>query len=178
MTLSNTETEHDTAWTTPVFAARLTPHRSLGHAGFIAVMSAVVVLNVIGGIIFSAIGAWPVLPFLGLDVLIVWLAFRASYRQQKGYEEVVVTPGEVRVRRVRPSGEERNWRFNTAFARLARDRDPEAGTVEAIILSESGRSLLIGRDLPPVEREDFGEALARALADAKRGPTFNRFALE
>jgi uncharacterized membrane protein len=39
---------------------------------------------------FYKIGAWPVVGFLGLDVLIVYLAFRASYAQAQAFEDLDV----------------------------------------------------------------------------------------
>ena len=159
----------------PLFAAILTPHRSMGWAGFIAVMAAVGAVNLVGAVVFAAIGAWPVLPFLGLDVLIIFLAFRANYRHARAFEEVIVTASEIRVRKVSWRGRTREWRFNTAWTRLRQERDEEDGQVLSLTLDEGRRRLDIATFLPPNEREGFGTALRRALDDARRGPTRTRF---
>ena len=59
--------------------ATLTPHRSLSRQGFLVVMTLVVAVNLVVGALFMAIGAWPVAGFAGLDVLIIWWAFRANF---------------------------------------------------------------------------------------------------
>lgn len=160
---------------TPLFAAVLTPHRSLGWPGFIAVMAAVGAVNLVGAVLFTAMGAWPVVPFLGLDVLVIFLAFRANYRHARAFEEVVVTPTAIRVRKVSWHGRAREWLFNPAWTRLTRKVDEEDGQVLSLTLDEGRRKLDIATLLPPVERAEFGQALAAALAEAKRGPTVTRF---
>lgn len=159
----------------PLFAAILTPHRSLGWTGFIALMAAVGAINLAGAVLFYSIGAWPVVPFLGADVLIIFLAFRANYLHARAFEEVIVTPTEVRVRKVSFHGHAREWRFNTAWTRLNQTVDEDEGQVTGLALDEGRRKLDIATFLPPVEREGFGKALRLALAEAKRGPTRTRF---
>lgn len=159
----------------PLFAAVLTPHRSLGWPGFMAVMGAIVAANLVGAIVFTAVGAWPVVPFLGLDVLIIFLAFRANYRHARAFEEVIVTAQEIRVRKVSWRGGAREWRFNPAWTRLTQQVDAEDGQVLALTLDEGRRKLDIAGLLPPVERAGFGKALRAALAEARRGPTVTRF---
>ena len=39
------------------------------------------------GLFFLSIGAWPVFGFLGLDVLLIYLAFRWNYRAARAREE-------------------------------------------------------------------------------------------
>jgi uncharacterized membrane protein len=45
--------------------------------------------------------------FFGLDVLLVYLAFRANYRSARAYEEVVVIAVELTVRKVNSRAPER-----------------------------------------------------------------------
>lgn len=160
----------------PLFAAILTPHRSLGQGGFLAVMAAVTGLNLAAALVFSLVGAWPVLPFLGIDVALVYLAFRTNFRQARAFEEVIVTPVEIRVRKVSYHGRSREWRFNTAWTRLTQVVDEDDGQVMSLTLDSGRHKLDIATFLPPVEREGFGKALRLALAEAKRGPTRTTFA--
>ncbi|MBJ7406701.1 MAG: DUF2244 domain-containing protein, partial [Bradyrhizobium sp.] len=83
-----------------IFSARLTPHRSLNRTGFLAVMLFVSAVSFVTGLVFLMMGAWPVFAFFGLDVLVIWWAFKANFRAARASEEIVVTPSELRVRRV------------------------------------------------------------------------------
>ena len=62
------------------YQAVLTPHRSLGPRGFLILMSAVATVSFVAGFAFLLMGAWPVFGFFGLDVALVYLAFKLNYR--------------------------------------------------------------------------------------------------
>ena len=75
-----------------IFSALLTPHRSLNRTGFLAVMLCLSVVSFVTGLVFLMMGAWPVFGFFGLDVLVIWWAFKANFRAARASEEIVVTP--------------------------------------------------------------------------------------
>src|SRR3979409_2360869 len=83
-----------------IFSAVLTPHRSLGPTGFLIFMLVLGGISFVAGMVFVIAGAWPVLGFFGLDVLLVYGAFRINYRSARAYEEVTVTPSELKFRKV------------------------------------------------------------------------------
>ena len=63
-----------------LFSAIITPHRSLSRPVSSLLMTLIGGFSFIGGMFFLLLGAWPVVGFLGLDVLLVYWAFRANYR--------------------------------------------------------------------------------------------------
>src|SRR5258708_21374152 len=81
-----------------LFSAVVTPHRSLSHAGFLIVMAAVGGISFVAGTAFLLLGAWPVFGFFGLDVLLVYWAFRVNYRAAAAFEAVTVTAFELRLK--------------------------------------------------------------------------------
>ena len=113
---------------------------------------------------------WPVFGFCGLDVLLVYLAFRASYRRARAYEQVTVTPSELLVRKVSPRGKAREWTLNPLWVRLERVVHNEFG-IERLFLVSHGRRLTIAGCLGAQEKESFARALAAALGQARRGVT-------
>ena len=153
-----------------LFSAILTPHRSLSSRGFLVLMLAIGGISFVGGLVFFIAGAWPVVGFLGLDVLLVYWAFRTNYRAARAYEEVTVTPSQVKLRRVSHRGEVTEWAANPLWVQLDQQRHVEFG-VEKLYLVSRGVRLAVARFLPPAEKESFAAALLAALAEAKRGPT-------
>jgi uncharacterized membrane protein len=153
-----------------LFAARLTPHRSLSQAGFLLLMAVLGGVSFAAGMVFLVLGAWPVFGFFGLDVLLVYWAFRANYRDARAYEDVMVTTSELRVRKVSPRGQVSEWAFNPLWAKLDYEIDEEFG-LQRLYLVSRGRRLPIASFLPPQEKESFAAALAAAITEAKRGPT-------
>jgi uncharacterized membrane protein len=155
-----------------LFSALLTPHRSLNRTGFLVLMGFVCVISFIAGMVFLMMGAWPVLGFFGLDVLAIWWAFRINNRTARAYEEITVTPSELRVRRTSHRGHIVEWVLNPLWVRLEQTGDPEFG-IERLYLISSGRLVSIGSFLGPDEKASFAKALLAALQAAKRGPTYN-----
>jgi len=153
-----------------IFSAIITPHRSLSPSGFLIFMLVLGSASFASGIMFLIAGAWPVFGFFGLDVLLVYWAFRANYRSARAYEQVIVTASELTVRKVSHHGRMRQWRLNPVWVRLDRDQHEEFG-IERLFLVSHGRKLPIAGFLGAKEKESFALALAGALAQARRGPT-------
>jgi uncharacterized membrane protein len=153
-----------------IFSAVITPHRSLGSTGFVILMLAIGGLSFISGMVFLLLGAWPVFGFLGLDVLLVYVAFRANFRAARAYEEVTVRPSELTVRKVSHHGRVREWTLNPLWVQLDRIVHEEFG-IERLFLVSRGRRLTIAAFLGPDEKASFARALSNALGEAKRGPT-------
>ena len=155
-----------------LFSALLTPHRSLGGVGFVVLMSVIAVVSFAGGVAFYLIGAWPVGFFFGLDAVLIYFAFRVNYRAADAYEEVTVTPSELRVKKVTHQGKVSEWSLNPVWVRIERETHEEFGLMRLLLVAH-GRKLAVGSFLGPNERESFAVALAAAIGEAKRGPTRN-----
>jgi uncharacterized membrane protein len=155
-----------------LFSARVTPHRSLNRTGFLVLMTFIGAVSFIAGIAFWMMGAWPVLGFFGLDVLVIYWAFRINFRSADATEDIVVTPSELRVRRVSHRGRLVEWSFNPLWVQLEQTGDPEFG-IEHLYLVSRGRRVSVGHFLGPDEKASFAKALLAALQTAKRGITYN-----
>lgn len=155
-----------------IFSALLTPHRSLNRTGFLAVMLFVSVVSFVTGLVFLMMGAWPVFGFFGLDVLVIWWAFKVNFRTARASEEIVVTPSELRVRRVSHRGHVAEWTFNPLWVRLDQEVDEDFG-LEHLYLISRGHRLQIAGFLGPEEKTSFYKGLVQALNAARRGPTYN-----
>jgi uncharacterized membrane protein len=153
-----------------LFSAIITPHRSLGGLGFFILMGVVSAVSFVAGMVFLIMGAWPVFGFFGLDVLLIYWAFRINYRRALAYEEVMVTATELRVRKVSHRGKVAEWTLNPLWVRLDRDAHAEFG-IERLFLVSRGRKLPIAGFLSPPEKQSFAAALGAAIGEAKRGPT-------
>ena len=143
-----------------IFSAVLTPHRSLGRRGFLLLMLVLGSISFTTGMVFLLAGAWPVFGFCGLDVLLVYWAFRVNYRRGRAYEQVTVTPSELTVRQVSHRGGIREWTVNPLWVRLDRVVHAEFG-IERLFLVSRGRRLAIAGFLGPQEKESFAHALTR-----------------
>jgi uncharacterized membrane protein len=121
------------------------------------------------GLVFFIAGAWPVMGFFGLDVLLVYIAFKVSYRSAAAYEQVTMTPSTLTVRKVSHRGKVAEWTLNPVWVRLQREANEEFG-LERLFLVSHGRRLPVATFLGPQEKASFASALSAALGEARRGP--------
>jgi uncharacterized membrane protein len=147
------------------FRAVLHPHRSLGPKGFIILMLALGSVSFVTGLVFLSMGAWPVTGFFGLDVLLVYLAFRLNYRAARAYEMVELTPAALRLTQVTPSGRSREFEFNPYWVRIRFTEHPDGSN--NLKLASHGREFEFARVLNDEERRDFARVLEGALAMAR-----------
>jgi uncharacterized membrane protein len=155
-----------------LFSALLTPHRSLNRTGFLVLMAFVSAISFAAGLAFLLMGAWPVFGFFGLDLLAVYWAFRINFRHASATEEILVTPSELRVRRVSHRGHVIEWVLNPLWVQLEQKIDAEFG-IERLYLVSKGRRVSIASFLGPDEKVSFAKALMAALQAARRGPSYN-----
>ena len=155
-----------------LFSALLTPHRSLNRTGFLVLMGFLSVVSFGAGIAFWMMGAWPVFGFFGLDVLLVYWAFKVNFRRAKATEEISVTSSELRVRRVSHRGHVVEWVLNPLWVQLDQKIHAEFG-IEELYLVSKGRRVAIASFLGPDEKASFVKALNAALQAARRGPSYN-----
>ena len=144
------------------FDARLVPHRSLSQRGFLILMTAVGTVGFAAGLLFYLIGAWPVVGFLGLDVGLIYLAFRINYRRALAYEIVRLSRDDLVVERVNHWGETHTWHAQPTWLQVLVDEPAEAEG--RLVLRSHGRKLEIGGFLTSTERADLARALRTALA--------------
>lgn len=147
----------------PFFRALLTPHRSLGRKGFVTLMLVLLLAWASTGIVFLSMGAWPVFGFFGLDVALLYWAFRRNYRDAEISEQVEITDSSLVVRKQFPRQPPREWRLIPYWVRVELVEDEELETCGPLWLVSHGKRLEIGSFLSPDERRDLAGALRRAL---------------
>jgi uncharacterized membrane protein len=144
------------------FERVLLPHRSLPPQGFCVLMGLLAVISIAVGIGFVSIGAWPICGFFGLDVALLYLAFRLNYRSARQYETLRLADDQFTVERVGIYGERRLWRFQPFWLRVVLEERPDESN--RLLLASHGRSLAIGDFLPPPSRRELAMTLREVLA--------------
>jgi uncharacterized membrane protein len=137
----------------------------LGPKGFVVLMAAVCLVSFGTGLVFYLLGAWPVIGFMGLDVALVYVAFRLNFRALRLYETVDLTEEALTVTRIAPSGESQSWSFNPYWVRLS--LQPRVGRSSELSIASHGKRLVFASFLTDKEREDFASALSSALSYAR-----------
>ena len=152
----------------PSYDVVLRPHRSLSPVGFAVIMSILAVWSFVGGLVFWLAGAWPVIGFFGIDIALVYWAFRASYGQGRAAERLCLADGTLTVWRIDKRGAEERFAFPSYWLRITLEEDQNGPG--QLILSSHGRHLSIGTFLAPDERAGLARELSAALLQARAAP--------
>jgi len=150
----------------PLFAATLTPHRSLTPNGKRIVIGLVAALALVPGVIFYLVGAWPVVGFMGLDVLAIWAALTLSMRSGKLHEVITLWPTALELKRVDAKGAEDTLSFVPQNVRFLVDRDYNE-RVTGLWLKEQDRKIPLGAFLSIDEKLSLSKVFGTALRKAR-----------
>ena len=100
----------------------LRPNMSLSRRGFFWLMVFFTAISVIVGGYFWSLGAWPVFGFFGLDVALLYGAFRLNYRYGKRYETLSMADEKLVFSQVTALGAARQWEFDPYWVRVTLER--------------------------------------------------------
>lgn len=164
----NAATQDSAAVEPAVLDLVLYPHRSLSPTGFLVLMSAVAGLSFVIGLAFFLSGAWPILGFFGVDVALVYVAFRLNFRAARAYETLRLTAGEMEVVKIDPAGRRRRYVLPATWLTVQIDDRPPLGN--RLTLRSHGRGLEIGAFLGADEKKGLAEVLRDGLHRALQPP--------
>ncbi len=135
-------------------------NNSLSTSGRYLVFGFIFVVSFGISLAFAAFGAWPVLPFAGLEMLVLFLAFRYIDRRSDDYERLTLSGDKLLLERVE-RGKFRQFEFNRYWAQVVCD-----AVGSRLALRSHGREVEFGYYLTQEERL----ALARQLRGKIRQP--------
>jgi uncharacterized membrane protein len=161
MTTSPADTELAAPLSSLFFERILRPHRSLPPRGFHFLMLVLGLISLAVGIGFVSIGAWPVIGFFGLDVALVYVAFRLSYRSGRKSETIRLADDAFTVERLSVRGERRIWRFQPFWLRVILEEKTDESN--RLLVASHGRSLVIAAFVTAAARRELAAAIRDAL---------------
>ena len=94
------------------------PYRSLSKKGFKQLMFVVSFIFFSVGVFFWYIGAWPVFGFLGLDVFLLYYAFKINYKSGEIFETIKIIREKLSITRSFPSGKKQIWNLETYWTKV------------------------------------------------------------
>jgi uncharacterized membrane protein len=148
----------------PGFAVILSPHRSLTRAGFITIMLVIAGVSFVTGVAFVSMGAWPVAGVFGLDVALVWYAFRRNFADAERHEILERSGSELVLRRFVKGVETEAQRFVKSWTRVEIEHDAERELTGPLYLTTRGRRHELASFLGAAERLTLADAIKAELA--------------
>jgi len=145
----------------PILNIILYPHRSLSPKGFLILMLCIIFVSFSIGAFFMLKGAWPVFGFFGLDVLLVYIAFKVNYHNAKRYEKIRLWENSLIIKKKSDNGKSNTWKFNPYWVRLEMKKSQSRSS--DLNLSSHGKTISIGSFLSNQEKEEVANTLSLHL---------------
>jgi uncharacterized membrane protein len=153
-----------------IFATTVAPYRSLPPRRLTWIMLGLAAFGCCISVGFVLAGAWPVTGFFGLDIALLYFAFRLSYRSARQREELRLTQQALDIERVGIHGERQHWQLEPTWLRVTIDENAQGRG--RLILSSHGNTVGLGAFLNTEERRRLADELRAALRrwrDSLRG---------
>jgi uncharacterized membrane protein len=129
----------------------------MSPASLAKVFAALALLVLAIGAGFAAAGAWLVLPFAGLEVLVLGAAFVAYARHAADYEKIELQSGRLEVE---VAEAERVARYQLQNARVSMEEG-------RVVLRDAGKELEIGRHIGAEARAELAAELEKTLIQGR-----------
>lgn len=134
------------------------PNRSLSRRTLLWALASYLATEVGIGVAFLLKGAWPVLPFAGLEIIVIGIVLHVMSRHARDYELVVVDDLYLKI--VRRQGKQKTQhRFQRYWAKVSLSRDTQKWYPSRLVVGSHGRFVEIGTWMD----EDGRQALAHDL---------------
>jgi uncharacterized membrane protein len=150
-----------------IFDLELRPNRSMPHRHFWLMMAGVAVIFLLMGLRFLFLGAWPILPFLLVDLALLWWAMRASYRSGRESEHLRLDSQGLELVRIAAHGQARRTRIEPHRVRV--ELEELDADQNRLWLSAGGTRHGIGAFLSPRERAELARVIESGLATFRQG---------
>lgn len=137
------------------------PNCSLSPAGIFCVFLAAALTTLIFSLGFALAGAWPVLPFAGMELLLLGLSLYHVWWHRNDFERLIIDDKKIIVESHAP-GCDSHIEFNSYWARVVVDCMPD-GYCQRLALRSHGREVEFGRHLSSSERLDVARQLKPRL---------------
>lgn len=143
----------------PPYVHMSKPNRSLGLAARRWVLGMIAATTLAVGAAATAFGAWPVMPFAGLEIALVALAFRVLAEHDADYERLEIGEHEVRIE----SRDAQCVKRFVAHRPWARVVLRERGARCTLLLAYAGRLVPLGTLMSDDGRRQLAESLRGRL---------------
>ena len=136
-------------------------NNSLSLNGRILVFGSLAAVMLLFSVGFALAGAWPIMGFAGLELALVYLAFRHIDQQATDYEALVLQEDKLIVR-IRRKRVDRCVEFNPYWVQVlgGASRGEKDG---ALILRSHGKEIAFGRHLTGAQRAALAQRLKKSL---------------
>ena len=141
------------------------PYRSLSKKGFRYLMIIVAAIFFSIGIFFWIIGAWPVFGFLGIDVFLLYYAFKINYKNGEIFENLKLLKKNLHITRNFPSGKVQSWDLEPYWTKV--EMSSSHSPTQNLIIKSRDKVVMIGSFLNFKDKKKLMKKINEALEKYK-----------
>jgi len=154
------------------YEAVLRPNRSSSWKESMIFLSIISALALIVAIVFLVLGFWMILPFTGLELLLLATCLFVVAREGQRCQVISINEKSLKIAkgwsRNDKLGPEEEYEFPLAWVRLIIETSNKRWYPDKLLIGSSGKFVEVGEFLPENERKDLAEMLKSWLANVAR----------
>ncbi|MCG2840491.1 DUF2244 domain-containing protein [Sandaracinobacter sp. RS1-74] len=150
-----------------IFDLELRPSRPMQPRQMWLLLAGVALLFGLMGLRFLFLGAWPILPFMLLDLGLLWWALGESKRSGRQSEHLRLDSDGLELIRIQPHGPVRRMRIEPYWAKVELESQGEGSN--RLWLTARGARHPLGAFLSPAERAEIAHVIEDGLARFRAG---------
>ena len=147
------------------YAFLIRPNRSMTAKGMMLFVAVVGVAIFLVAIRFVLLGAWVILPFAILEIVLLGAGFWLYERASRYRETVQITRSSLHITQ-ETVRRKKSWQFNPHWVRVNLDLDPNDWYPSRLFIRSHGEQVEIGACLTDQEREELSKVLKRSIPAA------------
>ena len=147
------------------------PNQSLTPKGLLLLMFLITIPASFIGITFFILGAWPVLGFMGLEVLLIYIAFKVLFYKNKFYEHIILDNEKLNILFKKKNKIIKKIELEPTWVQVKIEKIYE--NEDTLILSSHGKKIILANYLIPEERLKLAGKIKSGLREWKNQYSVN-----
>jgi uncharacterized membrane protein len=150
---------------------KIYPNQSLTPKGLLLLMFIIIIPASFIGITFYILGAWPVLGFMGLEVLLIYIAFKVLFYKNKFYEHIILDKEKLNIFFKKQNKIIKKIELEPTWLKVNIEKIYESE--DMLTISSHGKKIILANFLIPEERAKVAKMIRYGLSQWKNQHSIN-----
>ena len=150
---------------------KIYPNQSLTPKGLLLLMFLITIPASFIGITFFILGAWPVLGFMGLEVLLIYIAFKVLFYKNKFYEHIILDKEKLSIFFKKQNNTITKIELEPTWLQVQIENIYESE--DMLTISSHGKKIILAKFLIPEERVKLAKKIRYGLSEWKNQYSIN-----
>ena len=150
---------------------KIYPNQSLTPKGLLLLMFLITIPASFIGVTFFILGAWPVLGFMGLEVLLIYIAFKVLFYKNKFYEHIILDREKLSIFFKKQNNTITKIELEPTWLQVQIENIYE--NEDILTISSHGKKIILANFLIPEERAKLAKKIRYGLREWKNQYSIN-----